>query len=74
MSDQIVRTVEKPDGSERLQIIRREDGTYGFVVDQRDRVRDGVQLWSPIGFGGIYETAEIAKIEADTFPGWSGLV
>ena len=78
MTDQIIETIERSDGRERVYIVRRADGRYSYRRQWPEDKRyggPGTQAW-PDGFLneagwwppsvhlGIYDSAETAKWEA----------
>ena len=78
MTEQVVDVIEKGDGTERVCIVRRTDGSYSFRRQWKDggshrgsgtlAWREGYagQVgWGPLGlYAGIYDSMETAKWEA----------
>ena len=78
MTDQIIETLERSEGGERVYIVRRADGRYSYRRQRpKDKSYSGsgewvwpdgfVQeagWWPPGPYLGIYDSAETAKWEA----------
>ena len=63
MVAEIVRTIESSDGKRKLEVFRREDGTYGF---EDLKYGEEEETWFPAGrySVGIFATEEDAIKEA----------
>ena len=71
LPDITVEEILSPDGSERVRIFQRPEGTFGVCLD---RAVQGGRGWYPPtspGTGSVYASAEIAKREIFmTVPWW----
>ena len=57
-----MKVIEHPDGSRKVEVFRRDDGTFGFEPLKWD---EGYKSWYPYGHYACHtETAEDAEREA----------
>ena len=62
--DEPIKIIERPDGQERMLIMRRSDGHYTFRHQWVERI-DGADSWGPMGLDcGIYDSIDTAEAEA----------
>jgi hypothetical protein len=76
MSDVVLETIERPDGTKRILVVRRADGCHSYRAQfQNDEGEFDATPWptgypKEAGWGppgpylGIYDSAETAKWEA----------
>ena len=70
MTDQIIATYTKPDLTERVLIVKREDGCYSYRRQWSGKVTDHIE-WGAAGpYCGIYDSAETAEVEAASRVDW----
>ena len=88
MTEHVIRVIEKPDGTERVYIVRRTDGYYSYRKQWQSDDSDqgagtwawpdghaGEVGWTPIGLcAGLYDSAETAMWEALCRVDWLALV
>ncbi len=66
---QTVKILERPDGSERVVIVRRADGNFTYQKQWRE-ITDGEVTWDAGLDLGIYDSPETAEQEARLRTQW----
>jgi len=67
--ERIEKILERPNGSERVVIVRRADGNFTYRK-QWMKVSDGEMIWSPGLDVGIYDSPDTAEQEARLQTEW----
>ena len=67
----VVHSILSADGQCRVDVIEREDGTFGFAELKRYDRPDGSLVWAPLApYSTITDTAEAAEREARNTVAW----